>query len=77
MNDNRDDIVDDLIVRSLTGETTAEDEKELSAWIAQSQDNERHYLQFKKAFELSKSYNPAQIHLHRAVDEFGQDCRIC
>ncbi len=56
MNDDRNDIMQALIIRHLTGEASAEEEKQLSAWIAQSQDNEHHYRDLRKAFELSNRY---------------------
>ena len=62
MKDDRNDIVENLIVRSLSGEASAEEEKQLSAWIAQSEENERHYLGLAKAFELSKNYYVHQTH---------------
>src|SRR5258708_12183736 len=49
-----------LIVRSLAGDSSADDEKRLSEWIAQSRENQRQYLDFKKAFELSKAYYAGQ-----------------
>ncbi len=49
-------MVESWIVRSLSGEASAEDERQLSAWIAQSEENERQYLMLKKAFGLSKEY---------------------
>ena len=47
---------DDLIIRHLTGETSAEEEKHLLLWMAQLPGNERHYLDVKKVFELSTKH---------------------
>ena len=47
---------DDLIIRHLTGETSAEEEKHLLLWMAQLPENERHYLDVKKVFELSTKH---------------------
>ena len=59
MKNDSKDIVNEMITRYLTGETTADQEKKLLGWIAEHPDNERLYLDFKKAFELSKAhYNP-------------------
>lgn len=48
--------IDELITRSLAGETTAEDEKNLSAWIALAENNKEHYEKLKRAFMLGDSY---------------------
>jgi len=48
--------IDELITRSLAGETTTEEEKNLSAWIALAEKNKVHYEKLKKAFMLGDSY---------------------
>lgn len=47
---------DDLIIRHLTGEASAEEEKLLQQWRTQLPENERHYHDVKKVFELSTSH---------------------
>ena len=47
---------DDLIIRHLTGETSAEEDKQLHAWVALLPANERYYLHAKKIFELSSKH---------------------
>jgi len=48
--------IDELITRSLAGETTAEEEKNLSAWIALAEKNKEHYEKLKRAFMLGDAY---------------------
>lgn len=47
---------DDLIIRHLTGEASAEEENLLQQWRTQLPDNERHYLDVKKVFVLSTNH---------------------
>jgi transmembrane sensor len=47
---------DDLIIRHLTGETSAEEEKQMHAWLAQLPENEKHYLEVKKILELGSRH---------------------
>ena len=42
MNIHQEEIAD-LIFRSLTGETTPQDDEELKRWISESPENERHF----------------------------------
>jgi transmembrane sensor len=48
--------IDELITRSLAGETTAEEGKNLSAWIALAEKNKEHYEKLKRVFLLGDSY---------------------
>jgi len=48
--------IDELITRSLAGETASEDEKSLLAWIALAETNKEHYEKLKRAFMLGDSY---------------------
>jgi len=48
--------IDDLIARSLAGEASAEEEKQLAAWIAQQEENNQHYQKIKRTFDLSGVY---------------------
>ena len=76
MKNDGKDIVGEMITRYLTGEATAEQEKRLKDWIAENPENERLYLGYKKAFELSKThYNPhapeiLDIDLDKEWDQF-------
>ena len=56
MNDEYNEIVDELITKYLAGEASAEEENRLLAWIAQAPENERHFLAFKKVFDLSQKH---------------------
>src|SRR5258706_10383749 len=56
MNDEQNDIADELITKYLAGETSAEEETRLLAWIARTPENERHFLGFKKVFDLSQKH---------------------
>lgn len=56
MNENRYDIIDDLITRCLTGEATDHEQKQLASWIAERKENERYYLGMRKALELGSQY---------------------
>ncbi len=47
---------DELIIRHLTGETSAEEEKQLLTWLAQLPENERYYDELKKVFVLSSNH---------------------
>ena len=47
---------DDLIIRHLTGETSAEEDKQLLAWVALLPENKRYYLNAKNIFELSSKH---------------------
>jgi len=48
--------IDELITRSLAGETTPEEEKSLLAWVALAEKNMEHYGKLKRAFMLADSY---------------------
>ena len=50
------DSVNELITRHLAGETSADEEKELLAWINLSDGNRRHYQSLEKAFTLTGSH---------------------
>lgn len=55
MNSNQNDI-DELIARSLAGESTAEEKERLSTWIAQSDDNRERFQKMKRVLALSDAY---------------------
>jgi len=48
--------IDELITRSLAGETTAQEDQELATWIALSTKNQEHFNTLRKVFELGDSY---------------------
>jgi ferric-dicitrate binding protein FerR (iron transport regulator) len=56
VNDDKNDIVKELIPRYLTGEASSEEERKLLTWIAETPENEREYLGCKKIFESSETY---------------------
>ena len=47
---------DDLIILHLTREASAEEERQLQQWRSHLPENERHYLDVKKVFELSTNH---------------------
>jgi transmembrane sensor len=47
---------DELIIRHLTGEASAEEEQQLRLWMARSPENEKHYDDLKKVLELSSNH---------------------
>lgn len=47
---------DELIIRHLTGEASAEEEKQLQLWRAQLPENGKYYDDLKKVFELSTNH---------------------
>ncbi|MEX1240996.1 MAG: FecR domain-containing protein [Cyclobacteriaceae bacterium] len=55
INDN-DDSVNELITKHLAGETSADEERELFAWVNFSEANRRHYHDLKKAFQLTERH---------------------
>ena len=55
MNYEENDI-DNLITRSLTGETTAEEEQQLRTWIAATAENNQHYQKLQKSFSIASQY---------------------
>ena len=67
---------DELIIRYLSGEASAEEEGQLLAWRAVRPENERHFLTTKKLFELSNKYYSQQngtrtdINLDKEWDHF-------
>ena len=65
MNDEQNDIVDELITKYLAGEASAEEEKQLLAWIAQTPENERHFLGFKKVLDLSQKHYAREAGQHQ------------
>lgn len=53
--------IDDLISRSLAGESSAEEENQLATWIAQRDENKLHYQKTNRAFDLSGNYFTTKI----------------
>ena len=47
---------DELIIRHLSGEASAEEEKQLQLWMAQLPENEKYYDELRKVFELSANH---------------------
>jgi len=74
VNNDRNDSAKELIAKYLAGETSTAEEKELLGWIAESRENESHYLKAKKVFELAQRHyqsatNP-DINLDQEWDHF-------
>jgi ferric-dicitrate binding protein FerR (iron transport regulator) len=78
MTDANNDSVDELITKHLAGETSADEQQQLFSWIAESQDNKRHYNALRKAFELAEQHfavpaaEELDINLDREWDQFSQ-----
>ncbi len=56
MGNETDTMQDELIIRHLTGEASAEEEKHLGEWMAQLPENEKYYNELKKVFVLSSNH---------------------
>lgn len=56
MDQDRNDIIDELITRCLTGEASGDEQSQLTKWIASSEENQRHYLHMRKSLELGDQY---------------------
>ena len=56
MKNEINDTAKELIAKSLAGEASPEQEKELQEWIAQSPENERYFSEVAKVFKLSEKY---------------------
>lgn len=54
MNNKQSHINDDLLVKHLLGEATAEEQEEVATWISESDANRKHYKQFKQIWDNSK-----------------------
>jgi transmembrane sensor len=63
-----DDSVKELITKHLAGEASSEEETALRDWIAEAQENERHYLAYKKVFEISENHYAHQAEAMHTVD---------
>jgi ferric-dicitrate binding protein FerR (iron transport regulator) len=50
------DSINELITRHLAGETSADEQRELAAWIHSNPENERHFNDLKKAFDLVENH---------------------
>lgn len=74
-----DDSVNELITNHLAGETSADEERELLAWINRNELNKRHYHDLKKAFQLAEQHFTASssedlpIDLDKEWDQFTQN----
>jgi transmembrane sensor len=56
MNTGNLDSVNELITKYLAGEASIDEEKELSAWVASSAENQRHFNNLKKVFDLTGNH---------------------
>jgi ferric-dicitrate binding protein FerR (iron transport regulator) len=56
MTNANNDSVNELITKHLVGEASADEQQQLFSWIADKQENERHYLAMKKAFDLTDQH---------------------
>lgn len=50
------DIIDELIIKHLAGETSADEENRLLAWVGESDENRRHFALLKHAFKVSTNH---------------------
>jgi transmembrane sensor len=76
------DSINELITKYLAGETSVHEQKELSAWINSSPENQRHYNDLKKTFDLTESHFTVRspehlnINLDREWDRFTETTGI-
>lgn len=71
MNIHQEEIAD-LIFRSLTGETTPQDDEELKLWISESPENERHFRQLKDLWTSSEAVgNMSRYNAEKAFEKFA------
>lgn len=50
------DIIDELITKHLAGETSADEENRLLAWVGESDENRHHFALLKHAFKISTNH---------------------
>lgn len=61
--------IEEIIIKSFTKEITADEEKALSVWLNENEENEKHFAQMKNIWQVSKpSFNPNEINLNSAED---------
>lgn len=71
MNIHQEEIAD-LIFRSLTGETTPQDDEELKRWISESPENERHFNRLKNLWTSSEAVgNMSRYNAEKAFEKFA------
>src|SRR5882672_9169987 len=81
MSQSRNDIVDELIARCLTGEASVEEEKQLQAWRSETPENERRYLDLRKVFEVSQLHyqqrksSPIELDIDREWEQILNQIR--
>jgi ferric-dicitrate binding protein FerR (iron transport regulator) len=55
MKDNKDNIIDELLIRYLTGMVNAQERAEAESWIGQSIENTQYFKKFKRIWESSSN----------------------
>ncbi|MEX2235499.1 MAG: FecR domain-containing protein [Cyclobacteriaceae bacterium] len=50
------DSINELITKHLAGEASVDEQRELSAWIQSNPENQRHFKDLKKAFDLTETH---------------------
>lgn len=68
MNEENHSVEEDLIVRHLTGETTAAEEKALQEWIALSKENEALFNKIRKTYEVTGQYYDPETSSRLEID---------
>lgn len=68
MKDDFNDSVKELITKYLADEASTEEQRVLRDWIAQTPENERQYLAYKKVFELSQQHYARKTEETHTVD---------
>ncbi len=68
MKDDFNDSVKELITKYLADEASSEEARVLRDWIAQTPENERQYLAYKKVFELSQQHYARKTEDTHTVD---------
>lgn len=76
MTDPNHDTINELITKHLSGESSAEEQKQLSAWINASEQNRKQYQDLEKAFALTEQhFAPTQdlpVDVDREWDRFTE-----
>lgn len=68
MKDDFNDSVKELITKYLADEASSEETRALQEWITQAPENERHYLAYKRVFELSQQHYAQKAEDTHTVD---------
>jgi hypothetical protein len=68
VNEENHSVEENLIVKHLSGEATAAEEKSLQEWIAMSGENKEKFNTLRKTFELSGTHYDPKASSHLDID---------